>query len=48
MELGPLGVVAVSAEGPTWPRDLGLGRLNEAQRLGGEIMCAVAAIHPCG
>lgn len=31
LELGPLGVVAVSAEGPTWPRNQGLGRLNEAQ-----------------
>ena len=34
LELGPLGVVAVSAEGPTWPRNQGLGRLNEAQCLG--------------
>ena len=34
LELGPLGVVAVSAEGPSWPRNQGLGRLSEAQYLG--------------
>lgn len=33
VELGPLGVIAVSAEGPTWPgrSAMGLAKLNEAR-----------------
>ena len=36
MDLGPLGVVVASAEGPTWPgrNTLGLAQLNEAKCLG--------------
>lgn len=34
VELGPLGVIAVSAEGPTWPgrSAMGLAKLNEARQ----------------
>ena len=35
MELGPIGLIAVSAEGPMWPgrSAMGLAKLNEARRV---------------